>query len=493
MKLVRLTTTDSNVFSNDIQGDLILEKDSQICLLNAHFEKKEITYTTSNDIFKYKIGTATFTETEELINTTYDKSNFKLLTRDIEDKLNESLDVGIPGHAGSNFLVKRTVDNHLEIITEYGYVMNPYSSSKFENVGVEDTTGGTVYQKADGGSEETPDAMLGSNRLVAYDGLNGCGYFRFKLNQLPALGTSNGVYIGLSAIEPENMGGNFPFNTTNIKFGIHARNTTSGYDFIAQGVEGTSAFFPENSTPGSNDNDVLCIEATNGVVEGVIYSDSQPDGVGQVLFSEKYNGNLALFPIIGFFSQTDVSIRDIQYTPYDDVDEDVVTINNNLLLGDPLPTQVLVGTPQPPTQDSDRKTPMVFEFPNQTLTNFLGFKNSLITLPVPDDSFSLKSDKPLQFTDIAETYIVELMNLQVESFDGYLEQRKSILSVVNNVRESTLDDVVFISNNLIWLDLNNSFESVLRNIDVRIVTDTYRPVDIQNRANMTILIKKKGE
>ena len=85
------------------------------------------------------------------------------------------------------------------------------------------------------------------------------------------------------------------------------------------------------------------------------------------------------------------------------------------------------------------------------------------------------------------------MNLQVESFDGYLEQRKSILSVVNNVRESTLDDVVFISNNLIWLDLNNSFESVLRNIDVRIVTDTYRPVDIQNRANMTILIKKKGE
>ena len=289
--------------------------------------------------------------------------------------------------------------------------------------------------------------MLGSNRLTAFDGLNGCGYFRFKLNQLPSLGTAKGVYIGLSTIEPENMGGNFPFNTTNIKFGIHARNTTSGYDFIAQGVEGTSAFFPENSTPGSNDNDVLCIEASKGLIEGVIYSDAQPAGVGQVLFSEIYNGSQALYPIIGFFSQTDVSIRDIQYTPYDDIDEDEVST----LLGDPLPTQVLVGTPQPPTQDSENKTPMVFEFPDQALTNFLGFKNSLITLPVPDDIFS------------------------------------------NNVIESTLDDVVFIGNNLIWLDLNNSFESVLRNIDVRIVTDTYRAVDIQNRANMTILIKKKGE
>ena len=488
MKLIRLTTTDSNVFSNDIQGDLVLKKNSQICLLNAHFEKKEITYTTNNDIFKYKIGTADFTETDALINRTYDKSNFKLLTRDIEDQLNEGLDVAIPGHAGSNFQVERTVDNNLSITTEYGYVINPYSSSKFENVGVEDTTGGTVYQKEDGGSENTPDAMLGSSRLVAFDGLNGCGYFRFKLNQLAAGG--KGVYIGLSNIEPENMGASFPFDTTNIMFGIHGKNTTTGYDFISQGVEGTSAFFPENATPGSNDNDVLCIEASKGLIEGVIYSDAQPAGVGQVLFSERYTGSQALYPIIGFFTQTDVSIKDIQYTPYDDVDDDVST---SLSLNERLPTQVLVGTPQPPVQDSEKKTPMVFEFPNKTLATFLGFKDSLITIPQPDDVFSLTSNKPLQFTDIAENYIVELMNLQLESFDGYLEQRKSILSVINNVRESTLDDVVFTANNLIWLDLNNSFESILRNIELRVVTDIYKPVDIQNRANMTILIKDKSE
>ena len=488
MKLVRLTTTDSNVFSNNIQGDLVLEPDSQIALLNVGFEKQAVQYKTQDDIFRYNIGLTTDVQIEKLENETYNKNNFKDLLNDIEEKLNQSMDVMQPTLAGSGWLVNLK-SNKVKITTDYGpfaQVIDPFN--KFDNTGVS-TTGPNVYQKTDGSSETTANASLASSDLVAFDGRNGCGYFRFTLNELGD-NAGEGVYIGLSTIEPKDMGGSFTFDTSKLTYGIWAEQSSTGYKIIENNSITTSPVTPENFTLGEANNDVLCIQASLGKIDLIIYNDSNPDG--RVLGTTTYTGNLELFPIIGFYSKNNTSIRRVRYTPYDELKSSSKNSSIISSIKNPPNFDDQEGTPSPPTQDVSDHTPMTFQFPNIQLTEFLGYENQFIDV-APDDIFSLTGNHEIQFTEKSESYIVELMNLQIESFDGFLEQRKNILQVINNSRESTLDDVLFEANNLIFLDLNNSHQQILRNIDVRVVTDTYTDVNIQNRANMTLLIKSKNE
>jgi len=481
MKLIRLTAKDDNVFNNNFQADLQLNENSQIALLNASFEKEQITYTTSNDIFNYTIGTPDMT-TDPLNDATYNKDNFKDLLDDIEFELNASLNVSNPTQAGSGFEVKLNSSNKVQIQTKYGYETNPFSNSDFVKKDVE-TTGNNVYQKDNATSENTPNAYVGSNELNSFEGgVDGCGYFRFTLNQLNNV--DGGVYIALSTSQPEDMGGNYEFNTTNITYGIYAKNSGSNYEFIDENGLSVSTLAPENFALNGNDNDVLCIRASEGLIEGVIYSDSHRDGI--VLFSEQYTDSKKLWPIVGFYSQTNVSIRNFKYTP------SYTALDDNSLLSSGL-LDLDVGSPNPPTQDSNNHDPMKFRFPNLELAKFLGFKEQEIILSHPDDVFRLTGNNPISFTDNTEVYIVELMNLKLESFDGFKEERKNILALINNARESTLDDVLYEANNLVYLDLNNQFKQILRNIEVRIVDDEYNKVNIQGRANMTILIKDKNE
>lgn len=482
MKLIRLTAKDDNVFNNNFQADLQLNENSQIALLNASFEKKQITYTTSNDVFNYTIDTPN-TNTEELNVETYGKTNIISLLRDIELKLNLSLNTAYPSQSGMGWLVDTNSDNKVTIKTFYGYVMDPFNDSKFNKDKVEDI-GSNVYRKDTAASETTANAYIGSNRLFFFNGQSGSGFFRFTLNELDSSG-NGGVYVGLSNIKPENMGGDYSFNSTKIDYGIYAKNSASNYEFINSSGLTVSTLAPENFGLGGNDNDVLCIRASEGKIEGAIYSDTHPNGI--TLFSEDYNGTQQLYPIVGFYSQTNTSIRRLRYTPYDDEDDELytATLDTSIL-------QAQEGTPQPPTQDSGFKIGMLFKFPNLRLANFLGFNEEEIDL-VADDVFSLTANNALQFTDKTEAYIVELLNLKLESFDGFKEERKNILALINNVRESTLDDVLYQSNNLVFLDLNNRFKQILRNIEIQIVNDEYQKVDIQGRANITILIKDKDE
>ena len=432
MKLIRLTSNNSNVFSNNFQADLELNENSQIALLNTSFEKKQITYSTNNDVFDYTIGTPDM-KTAELDTQTYDKSNFKFLLRDIEKKLNQSLNTANPTQAGLAWDVATNSDNKVTIRTDYGYVIDPFGNSNFDNPGVQ-TTGNNVYQKDSGASENTPDSYIGSDNLVFYDGLNGAGYFRFTINQLNNV--DGGVFIGLSNIKPENMGDDYSFTTAKLAYGIYAKQSGSNYEFIDSNGKSVSTLAPENFGLGGNDNDVLVIRASEGKIEGAVYSDTHPNGT--VLFSEEDTGTKNLYPIVGFYSQTNVSIRRLRYTPYDNEDEEFFLDTQDFSM-----VQAHEGTPQPPQQNSGKHNPMTFKFPNLELAKFLGYTAESITLPVADDVFRLTSNNPILFTDVTEAYIVELMNLKLESFDGFKEERKNVLALINNARESTLDDVLY--------------------------------------------------
>ena len=499
MKLVRLYADNTNEFNNTFNADFTLKPNSQIALLNGNFQKadKELVINSQNDTLSYSIGTYTKT-TDALTHQTVNKNNFKSFVTNIENVLKTSLSVSDSDVTGMTWDVRyndKGLPNKVRIDTDYGVNTDPFGAMEKDDV---IDVGNNIYQKSDGSSEGTPNAALfypDNNLQVAFDGENGCGFFRFTLNELSAGG--DGCYIGLSTLTGDEMGGTYTFNTSKVKFGIYAQNKATNYKTITidDGLQ-TSALAVENATANDNDNDVLCIEGNLGKIRLVVYNDSNPAGV--VLKEEEYSGVEELYPIVGFYDENDVSIRRLRFTPHPlgsntltvEDKELKLKLNRSLAIVD-----VGEGTPQPPTQTAVNrgdKTPMIFNFPDKEFAEFLGFTSDSIDVS-PDDIFRLKSNNSVYLFDTSESYIIELMNLKVMSYDGLLQQRKNILQVVQNGRDSTQPDFIYQTNTPIFLDLDNAFPIQLRNIECRIVNSDYENVDIQGEANLTILFKDKNE
>ena len=104
------------------------------------------------------------------------------------------------------------------------------------------------------------------------------------------------------------------------------------------------------------------------------------------------------------------------------------------------------------------------------------------------DFFSLAPNK-INYFDQSECYLVELLNLSIDSYDGLKseEKRKNILMVMQNVRNKSDQDFLFESNNVIFIDLNNAYPIPIRNLQLRIVDDEYNDVFAIGGSNITLL------
>ena len=85
-------------------------------------------------------------------------------------------------------------------------------------------------------------------------------------------------------------------------------------------------------------------------------------------------------------------------------------------------------------------------------------------------------------------YLVELLNIEIESYDSLHGGRRNILKVipVPNVNNTLVN---YEANNITFLDVKNALPRTLRNIKARILDDDLQAVDIQNNAVLTILVK----
>ena len=81
-----------------------------------------------------------------------------------------------------------------------------------------------------------------------------------------------------------------------------------------------------------------------------------------------------------------------------------------------------------------------------------------------------------------------LDNLQLESYDGLVSQRKNILYTIDSSDDT--GKLVYEVPNPIYIDLNNQAPIALRNIRARILNNDYSDIKLLERGFMTILIQK---
>lgn len=472
VKLIRLKSQqDKLLFNNNIQSDLIIKPNSKIALQNVSFEKAndEIVIDSTNNNMTF--NNDTFTSTITLANATYNQVNIKTLRNDIKDKLNASLALN-EWNLGKEFTVAISSDNFFTITTDTGPDLIPASDSDFTRTLVSVNPSGEM-RKTSGASEGTPDAFVGSDTFPAFVGTDGCGVFRVQITALPTTGA--GFYIGLSETKPSDAGATVPI--TDMTYAIRAQNTGTNYKYIDNGgAETTSSEAIENVSSGA-DNDYIEIGSHGGKIHLTVYNSSNADGVDLVTASS-YTGD-QLYPYIVFFDQTGVDVGESYYVP--PRPESLGEILRNTA------QPSLLGATNIVNQNRSARV-LRLEFETKALSDQLGFFDYFIQETALD--LNWKAIRTVRYVDETECYLVEALNLNFDSYDGSAgqEKRRNLLAVIQNIRDRDQADVLFDSNSITYIDLNNPQPLPLRNLQFRIINSDEGEVAVDGFSNMTLLL-----
>ena len=502
MKLIRLYTSGERSsegrlttcsFNNNFQDNLILPPFSKIAFLNASIDtmETEIVIDDTNNKLWYSLNSGLDKEEVTLTNAVYSKKQLDDLLLDMRTKLNDSVflvegGTGWLGYVGIEWNVTvRLFKVNIEYIRSA--LENFQHSLDFEGTDIDfEDTSGTDTVAVYNNTTYTSSAYT----EVAMLPVPVCKGFGTIRTQIHLLGTgagqtlaSNGFVIGfsttnLSTIEPSD------FIQSMITYGIKVSHRHSDgikrYITYLDGVE--ELVLPATldvtyNGEGDPTNDYLDVSINGPNIQIGVYTDADNYvNLKQYAYTNEQN----LYPFIAFNSGSNF------------------TIASNLAMTPspyfPLPTkgQNLLGS-LPPVPPDPALGLGSFNFESESgdvnsieLAKFLGFNEISLTTADIVIEFTYVAPTIFQGANLANSFIVELQNIQLESYDAFKEGRKNILYFMS---QDTSDGYLhFEVNTPQPIDLNNKNEILLRNIRARILDDNYTPILIDSPAYMTMIV-----
>ena len=480
MKLIRLATDDRKAnFDNDFSSDIDIMKNSLIALHSVSFEPitNVLTVDAGNDNITYNLTNTTpgNAKTINLAHAEYTNINFQDFLDDITKKINDSFEYVAGKQIGSQF--KAFIDtqtkkahlffNNIKAQTNLGFEIRKNTSltSNFcrKNTNLNVANDATV---------------LSTNQVLT----GGCGAFRVRLKKSqPNGGAANtsGLTVFLTETPPDQ------FPTTIPKaFSIRCVDESTNYSFF-DGTNNTDAGFqPENaSTASLANNDVLEFVVTEGNLEGRIYRLSQAGH--DTLFTVPLDTTKSYFPCVSFQGgnlSTEINDLRLHYDKFK-FDE-----NNVVETGEDGDVEHGVGA-RPPDLRGNTRTIYSLTLP-ESVAEFLGYK--FLTSIIGGKTAEYIADKAFQATLKSDAYIVEMKNIELQSYDGFNKNgmRKNILSIIPKNKSDGV--VEYEPNTPYFIHMNNMIKS-LRNVKARILRSDLEPIEIAGVATMTILIKCPDE
>lgn len=122
---------------------------------------------------------------------------------------------------------------------------------------------------------------------------------------------------------------------------------------------------------------------------------------------------------------------------------------------------------------------------NSNVRDFLGYANNpSVTSKQP---MSMKAVQVFDPSDLAEAFVVEMLSMELNSYDATSNERRSILATIPK-SEDVNGNVVYDANYPLFIDINNAEDQLVRVLRARILNPDLTPLKIQGDAYMTILI-----
>ena len=357
----------------------------------------------------------------------------------------------------------------------------------------------------------------------------GCGIHRVKIHEITNQFTEGlkGFAISLHTQHPNDylttrtMIGDTPVgpNVSDIAYGIKLPLMGGVYSTIIDGVATASTlscnsvggFGGEQGYYSSGDaqNDTVSIEIVGGIIRFVVYrtnpaGDNDVDAI--VLGTAPYptetidgvihSNTKPLYASYTFFGAGAVggnfgcALRMCRYTPdYYAMSATAIALENkfeeeytDITLGDTNQARQITA----PTKHS-------IKFTGEELHTFLGFQYqrqpSDLTKFITTTGVDFISEYRFVNGILNDCILVELNNLQVESYDAFEEkrQRVNVLSVIP-YDDSNLN-ILYSPNNLIFLDLNNQHPIRLSSFKARLVRGDYTDLKVKGLTSMVVYIQ----
>lgn len=341
--------------------------------------------------------------------------------------------------------------------------------------------------------------------MLNFNFMEGCGQFRCRIRK-HALSTTNailpnGMMIGLvenTEVNREKARNN-QLLPNDLAYAIrtnkdYANSLTSGIQFKSPNTVGfnTSTVIPSNNTSNDNftNNDYMIIDLVAGKMRIILH---KKDNSFNVIDSSDYDyeANKSYLPVINVFGDEesgrmdlvgihidpDAPDADLKFHKNPDLstaDDGIEVARLNAIGGD-------VG--------AGDAYPIRIEFPSLEVANFLGFNNLVNGGGADVNSLTLLSDKSIDIILNTNTYLIELLNLSVDSFHSGEKGRKNILSAIP-VPEDNNSLIRYEPSTLFYVALRNKFKLSLRNIRARVITNQFDPIKTQGLSEINLLIKK---
>ena len=359
----------------------------------------------------------------------------------------------------------------------------------------------------------TPSQDLHTNFIASrVEFIKGCGTVRARLNKFVNAdgATPAGVVVGLLKNTDTNRAllanPTAALDETALDFAIMTNRdnlNASVYQFnLGAGAFTDSTVSPHKTdNTGVSNNDIIDLALEEGKIKAIVRTSAAGGtthtlGTFDLTLEQQKEG---YFPIVGVFGDSDTTRIGLCMASLDPFKMGSFTppTYDDALIDDLGPDHGTVGagaTPRPTPSKVATVSNIVFG--SLEVANFLGFDAvNLNPLAVANVGAVFTGDNSFSSNLGTNTYLIELLNLQINSYHGLANGRKNILAAVpvSDVATNENGVIQYEPNNYTFIDLNNRFESTIRNIRARIIGNDFSSIETNGLAELSILIKDKDE
>ena len=474
MKLIRLYSQNpKGIFDNEFNEDIIIEPYSKIALqsFSAQIDTEEMTIDSQNDYMQFKIvDTSPDFKGFHIDHGTFNSSNYGTLFSDISLKMNRLMD-NATNELGRQWRIGDNVSNkHVNFSLKLGTYVSPESTDakvvplvgKVNCVG----TQAGIFNR-NGGIETRNDAFL----YIRSPNCKGASSFRARLYNNPASGIAQGFVLAYLASPPDrNI---TEIDPQDILYGIRMVGIGERYKYIRNGVEiAHSTLNAQVAGTNNKDNDYLSIDTSRGSISLNVYrGDTKHE-----LFTDVYNHIKDLFPVLIFVGDSNFRVNAIKFTS--DPFYNIVNVPvNETELGTIIPSggaQTAIKT---------------LQFADADLAKFFGFKKTEYKSPNPVYEYDFVSEASFQPSDFSDSYIIEMLNLNIDAYDGWNKQHKNILATITQA-DVIRERLTYSANFPIFLNLLTPTRLLLRRISARLLREDFSAVNLTGFSQITIIISQ---
>ena len=454
--LIRLISTDNKgTFDCDFQDDIIIKENTEIALhsLSVERQMKSIILDGSNSVVSFQVSAPAGTHQVSLKHGTLNRDNFDDTLRDLTDKMNSALrffrgtaqeiaDGDNPNTKETGTQIKVSINENKNVVVNFKYseCFTILSTQVADNLLLNNMNTASNQFKADSATPATSIDDIQSSNLAFKSPISlGTHISRCRIrNFVNSDGDTSGLIMGITTDYNKLQANSLTIN--DLDYAIRVKQNTSIIE-VKNGKTNPFGANPSNTTltnftPQSANNDVLSFEVREDVA-----------GEGQKLLMRHYEtgagGGSTLL-------KADITLRDSNNKdiPYYFVVALLGGVNSiridhlgscrNAYFTTPTDSKhngelgLPVNLPSTNNQPSD----YALTLPS-TLADYLGFDDPAPSTNALQASFS--GNRVFEELVGSDNYIVEMLNININTYDALAKGRKNILSYVP-VSETIVDD-----------------------------------------------------